>query len=95
MQVTFHRALMNWRISSKGAYIAEIPVGYPRPNVWRTAACTASHPENSGLVEHTEGSELKILAGNGLKWEIIHDFIDQTGVSEVHFGSAVGMADQG
>jgi copper homeostasis protein len=29
------------------------------------------------------------LAGNGLKWEIIQDFIDQTGVSEVHFGSAV------
>ncbi|MBB6633914.1 copper homeostasis protein CutC [Cohnella thailandensis] len=41
------------------------------------------------LVEATEGTRLRILAGAGLTVEALPDFLRQTGAPEVHFGSAV------
>ncbi|MGG6313633.1 copper homeostasis protein CutC [Paenibacillus macerans] len=41
------------------------------------------------LVELARGSSLRILAGHGLTTETIERFIAETGVAEVHFGSAV------
>ncbi|MCQ6561429.1 copper homeostasis protein CutC [Paenibacillus mendelii] len=49
------------------------------------------------LVEEAEacGGLLRILAGNGLTPESIVSFIEQTGVSEVHFGSAIRIGRSG
>lgn len=90
MQVTFHRAFDELEDQFEGLRTLQ-----KYPSVTRVLTSGGPQPAPQAiprireLVEHTAGSVLKILAGNGLKWEIIHDFIDQTGVSEVHFGSAV------
>lgn len=90
MQVTFHRAFDELEEQFEG-----LRTLLKYPSVTRVLTSGGPQPAPQAiprireLVEQTKGSELKILAGNGLKWEIIREFIDQTGVSEVHFGSAV------
>jgi len=47
------------------------------------------------LVEMARGSSLRILAGHGLTLETVSQVIADTGVSEVHFGSAVRIDGNG
>lgn len=90
MQVTYHRAFdelddqfVGLRTLMKYPAVTRVLTsGGPQP-------APQAIPQIRRLVEEARGSHLKILAGNGLTWEIIRDFIDQTGVTEVHFGSAV------
>ncbi|MDQ0089721.1 copper homeostasis protein [Paenibacillus anaericanus] len=47
--------------------------------------------EAGSLSQPSSGHSLRILAGHGLTIEGIESFIEATGVSEVHFGSAVRL----
>ncbi|GAB6931274.1 copper homeostasis protein CutC [Paenibacillus sp. JCM 10914] len=90
MQVTFHRAFDELEDQFEGlAVLQKYPAvtriltsGGPQP-------APQAMPHIRQLVEQSRNSGIQILAGNGLKWEIIQEFIQQTGVAEVHFGSAV------
>lgn len=90
MQVTFHRAFDELEDQLAGlqtllrypAITRVLTSGGPKP-------APEAVPEIRKLVGATEGSTLCILAGSGLTPDGIETFIEQTGVSEVHFGSAV------
>ncbi|MCM3126354.1 MULTISPECIES: copper homeostasis protein CutC [unclassified Paenibacillus] len=90
MQVTFHRAFDELEDQLEGLRtLAKYPAvtrvltsGGPNP-------APQSIPQIRRLVEQTAASQLRILAGSGLKRETIMDFIEQTGVTEIHFGSGV------
>ncbi|MCM3784239.1 copper homeostasis protein CutC [Neobacillus mesonae] len=90
MQVTFHRAFDELEDQFEGLRTL---MKYPQVTRVLTSGgpgpAPQAIPQIRRLVEWTEGSHLRILAGNGLKREMIRDFINQTGVTEVHFGSAV------
>lgn len=90
MQVTFHRAFDELEDQLEGLRIL---TKYPAVTRVLTSGglkpAPQSIPQIRRLVEEAAGSHLCILAGNGLKREIINDFIEQTGVTEIHFGSAV------
>lgn len=90
MQVTFHRAFDELEDQLAGvrtllrypAITRVLTSGGPKP-------APEAVPAIRRLVEATQGTTLRILAGSGLTPEGIDTFIEQTGVTEVHFGSAV------
>ena len=90
LQVTFHRAFDELEDQIKGYRTL---CNYPQITRVLTSAGPGPAPEAipamRRLVEESKGSSVSILAGSGLKTEGITSFINQTGVTEVHFGSAV------
>lgn len=92
MQVTFHRAFDELKDPLAGLAILKqyesitriLTSGGQKP-------APEAIPQIRKLVESTRGSHIKILAGHGLIPEGILHFIEQTGVEEVHFGSAVRL----
>lgn len=90
LQVTFHRAFDELDDQLAGL---QTLLGYPPITRVLTSGGQRPAPEAMPairkLVEAAEGSPLRILAGNGLTPEGIESFIEQTGVTEVHFGSAI------
>lgn len=92
MNVTFHRAFDELSDQSAGLRVLS---RYPQVTRVLTSgglkpAVEAVDPIRK-LVEQTAGSGLTVLAGHGLMVEGIRQFVQQTGVSEVHFGSAVRL----
>ncbi|MCA0756882.1 copper homeostasis protein CutC [Paenibacillus sp. N4] len=90
MQVTFHRAFDELEDQIAGLRTLE---NYPQITRVLTSAGPGSAMEAISamrrLVEAARGGRIAILAGSGLKPQGITSFIEQTGVTEVHFGSAV------
>jgi copper homeostasis protein len=90
LQVTFHRAfdaledqMAGYRTLCNYSQITRILTSAgPGP-------APEAIPAMRKLVEESRGGSISILAGSGLKPEGITSFIQQTGVTEVHFGSAV------
>lgn len=90
LQVTFHRAFDELEDQLEGLRTLS---RYPQITRVLTSAgpqpATEAVPAMRRLVEEARGGSVTILAGSGLKPESIVSFIKQTGVKEVHFGSAV------
>lgn len=90
LQVTFHRAFDELEDQIAGLRTLGV---YPQITRVLTSAGRGPAPEAipamRKLVEEAQGGSVKILAGSGLKPQGITTFIEQTGVTEVHFGSAV------
>ncbi|WP_340396932.1 copper homeostasis protein CutC [Paenibacillus sp. FSL E2-0202] len=90
LQVTFHRAFDELKDQIEGYRTL---CKYPQITRVLTSAGPGPAPEAipamRKLVEESRGKSVSILAGSGLKPEGITSFIHQTGVTEVHFGSAV------
>ncbi|EFM12241.1 CutC family protein [Paenibacillus curdlanolyticus YK9] len=90
LQVTFHRAFDELADQHAGL---ETLKRYPQITRVLTSAgprpAIQSVREMARLVAAVDASPLTILAGHGLAAESITDFIQETGVKEVHFGSAV------
>lgn len=96
LNVTFHRAFDE---------LADLPSGlrtllrYPQVNRVLTSGgprpAPQAIPEIRELVKVASGSSLSILAGHGLTLEAISRFVAETGVTEVHFGSAVRKGGDG
>jgi copper homeostasis protein len=90
MNVTFHRAF-----DELEDQIAGLRVLKRYPQITRVLTSGGIKPAGEAvpqirrLVEEVDGSALTILAGNGLTVEGVQSFIEQTRVTEVHFGSAV------
>ena len=90
MQVTFHRAFDELEDQFEGLNTLKryrqitriLTSGGPKP-------APESVPRIRELVARAKGSQLCILAGSGLHHDMIREFIQLTGVDEVHFGSAV------
>lgn len=96
MQVTFHRAFDELADQMSGIRLL---MKYPQITRVLTSGGQPSAldamPQIRELVRETGGSGLRILAGAGLTIAGISSFIRETGVSEVHFGSAVRMDSNG
>ncbi|MFE5321109.1 copper homeostasis protein CutC [Paenibacillus sp. NPDC056579] len=96
MQVTFHRAFDELEDQLAGL---QTLMRYPQITRVLTSGGLKPAPQSvpaiQKLVEASQGSSLRILAGNGLTPETVEAFIEQTGVSEVHFGSAVRVGRAG
>ncbi|WP_053372871.1 copper homeostasis protein CutC [Paenibacillus sp. FJAT-27812] len=90
LQVTFHRAFDELEDQIAGLRTLS---HYPQIKRVLTSAgpgpAIDAVPAMRSLVEASQSGSLKILAGSGLKPQGIKTFIEQTGVTEVHFGSAV------
>ncbi len=90
LDVTFHRAFDE---AADLLQAVDVLTGYPQINRVLTSGGKTSAldaiSEISVLVEKTKGTQLSILAGSGLTVESLAGFIEQTGVTEVHFGSGV------
>lgn len=90
LQVTFHRAFDELEDQLEGYRTL---CNFPQITRILTSAGPGPAPEAvpamRKLVEASKGNSVSILAGSGLKLEGITSFIQQTGVTEVHFGSAV------
>jgi copper homeostasis protein len=90
LQVTFHRAFDELEDQIAGLRTLS---HYPQIKRVLTSAgpgpAMEAIPAMRGLVQESQGGSVKILAGSGLKPQGIQAFIEQTGVTEVHFGSAV------
>lgn len=90
LQVTFHRAFDHLEDQIAGLRTLG---NYPQITRVLTSAGPGPAPEAipamRRLVEEARGGSVGILAGSGLNPEGITSFIEQTGVTEVHFGSAV------
>jgi copper homeostasis protein len=90
MNVTFHRAFDELEDQIAGLRVLK---HYPQITRVLTSGgikpAVEAVPEIRRLVKETDGSALTILAGHGLTVEGIKAFIEQTRVTEVHFGSAV------
>ncbi|WP_336773476.1 copper homeostasis protein CutC [Paenibacillus sp. MMO-58] len=90
LQVTFHRAFDELADQHEG-----LQTLMKFPQITRVLTSAGPRPamesvkEMAELVAAATGSHLAILAGSGLTTEGVADFIAQTGVGEVHFGSAV------
>ncbi|MCM3628269.1 copper homeostasis protein CutC [Paenibacillus glycanilyticus] len=90
LQVTFHRAFDELKDQYEGMRTL-----LKHPQITRVLTSAGPRPaiesvkEMAGLVAAAGESRLTILAGSGLRAEGITDFIQETGVEEVHFGSAV------
>lgn len=92
MQVTFHRAFDE--VKDPLAALAVLSQYKPITRILTSGGqkpALEAIPQIRTLVESAKGSHIKILAGHGLTPEGILHFIEQTGVEEVHFGSAVRM----
>lgn len=96
LNVTFHRAFDK---------LADLPSGlrtllrYPQVNRVLTSGGPRPAPQAvpaiRELVEIAGGSPLRILAGHGLTLETVSRIVAETGVTEVHFGSAVRIGGDG
>jgi copper homeostasis protein len=90
LQVTFHRAFDELENQIEGYRKL---CKYPHITRVLTSAGRGPAPESipamRRLVEESEDGSVRILAGSGLTTEGIRSFIHETGVTEVHFGSAV------
>lgn len=96
LNVTFHRAFDE---------LADLPSGlrtllrYPQVNRVLTSGGPRPAPQAvpaiRELLEIAGGSPLRILAGHGLTLEAVSRFVAETGVTEVHFGSAVRIGGDG
>lgn len=96
MNVTFHRAFDELHSLSEGLYTL---LKYPRVNRLLTSGGPLPAPQAASqirqLVELAHGSSLVILAGYGLTLESVDRFIEETKVSEVHFGSDIRFGRKG
>ncbi|MFD1177538.1 copper homeostasis protein CutC [Paenibacillus puldeungensis] len=97
LDVTFHRAFDELEDQIAGIRTLQqypqisrvLTSGGPRP-------APDAIPEIGELVqEAARGTSLRILAGHGLTLDTVEDVIMQTGVDEVHFGSAVRLGGSG
>jgi len=92
MSVTFHRAFDELADQLAGLRVLS---RYPQVNRVLTSGglkpAVEAVDQIRKLVEETTGSGLTVLAGHGLTVEGIRHFVRQTGVTEVHFGSAVRL----
>lgn len=96
LNVTFHRAFDE---------LADLPSGlrtlmqYPQVNRVLTSGGTRPAPQAVPAIRElmaiANGSSLRILAGYGLTLETVSQFVADTGVTEVHFGSAVRQEGNG
>ncbi|MGO4106492.1 copper homeostasis protein CutC [Paenibacillus sp. YAF4_2] len=90
LQVTFHRAFDELEDQLEGVHTL---MKYPQITRVLTSAgqlpAIESAQEMARLIAAASESKLTILAGNGLTTEDITGFIQETGVKEVHFGSAI------
>lgn len=90
MNVTFHRAF-----DEIHDQIAALKVLAQFPQINRILTSGGPRPalesvdQIKALVEAAVGTNIRILAGYGLTVQALTDFVQQTGVSEVHFGSAL------
>ncbi|GIP27917.1 hypothetical protein J23TS9_30470 [Paenibacillus sp. J23TS9] len=90
LNVTFHRAfdeiedqLSALKVLSRYPQINRILTsGGPLP-------APKSAPQIERLVETARGTGIRILAGYGLSVPVLQNFVQTTGVEEVHFGSAL------
>ncbi|WP_138495008.1 copper homeostasis protein CutC [Paenibacillus pinistramenti] len=101
MNVTFHRAFDELSNLLEGL---EVLQQYPQVNRILTSGGPKPAPQAvpvlRELVRRTEqakrsGRNLTILAGHGLTAQGIGDFVRETGVEEVHFGTAVRCGGDG
>lgn len=90
LEVTFHRAFdelsdqfSGLQILSQYPQIKRILTSGGKPNVMDAA------DRIKELVQASRKTHLAILAGSGLRAEGLADFVAGTGVTQVHFGSAV------
>jgi copper homeostasis protein len=90
LEVTFHRAFDEVRDQFEGL---EILSRYPQITDILTSGAQNTAPKGAeriaALEQLTAERSINILAGSGLTVEGINDFVQQTGVGRVHFGSAV------
>lgn len=89
IEVTFHKAFDELSDQSAGL---EILKNYAKITRVLTSGGAAKAPEAMTqirrLVEQSKNTRLTMLAGGGLTVETLTDFLRETAVSEVHFGSA-------
>ncbi len=90
LQITFHRAIdevddLNQSIELLGKYstITRILTSGGRPSVLEAAEAFPA------LLRSAEQHSLSLIAGAGLTLDTLESFVRQTGVREVHLGSAV------
>jgi copper homeostasis protein len=90
LEVTFHRAFDEVRDQFEAL---EILSRYPQITDILTSGAQNTAPKGAeriaALEQLTSERSIYILAGSGLTVEGISDFVQQTGVRRVHFGSAV------
>lgn len=90
LDVTFHRAF-DFVDDQQVAF--ETIAGYPQINQILTSGGQAPAPESAAklkkLVAQSKGTSIQILAGNGMTPESVTSLLTETGLQEVHFGSAV------
>ncbi|MFK4998702.1 copper homeostasis protein CutC [Bacillus sp. N9] len=90
LDVTFHRAF-DEVVDQEAAL--DVLLRYPQINCILTSGgkpnVTDAAEQIKKLVQLTEGKPLQILAGSGLTAENVDAFVAETGVAEIHFGSAV------
>ncbi|OKP83591.1 copper homeostasis protein [Paenibacillus sp. P3E] len=90
MEVTFHRAFDE---AENQLAALEILSRYPQITDILTSGGRNTAPEGKEriavLEQLSSASSVSILAGSGLTADGLSEFITQTGVSRVHFGSAV------
>ncbi|RUS47648.1 copper homeostasis protein CutC [Cohnella sp. AR92] len=90
LDITFHRAFDEAEDQFEAL---ELLASFPQISRVLTSGGQPSALRAMGrirsLVEASEGTNLRILAGAGLTVEALKEFIRQTGAPEVHFGSSV------
>lgn len=90
LNVTFHRAFDEIEQQERGLDIlAQFSQVQSILTSGRRKNALQSIEQFKRLVKYTEGSHFAIMAGGGLTIHALKSFIDQTGVSEVHFGKGV------
>ncbi|CAI8729888.1 PF03932 family protein CutC [Brevibacillus sp. IT-7CA2] len=90
LNVTFHRAFDDAVDQMEAALIL---LKYPQVRTILTSGGKKTAIEGADCIEQlvklTENTQLTILAGSGLSLANVGDLVKRTGVTEVHFGSAV------
>lgn len=90
LDVTFHRAFDE---ASDQMEAARTILRYPQIRHILTSGGQKSASEGTAciaeLVQLTAHTQLSILAGSGLSLENVKGLVDNTGVSEIHFGTGV------
>lgn len=90
LEVTFHRAFDEVRDQFEALKVLE---RYPQITDILTSGGQSTAPKGAErivqLEQLTSERSISILAGSGLSADGLSDFIKQTGVGRVHFGSAV------
>lgn len=92
LDVTFHRAFDHVDDQQEGLqHLLKFPqiTRVLTSGGQEKAVSSASVQQIKQLVQLTQDTNLTILAGHGLTMESLREFLLSTGVTEVHFGSAV------